>query len=113
MPISGHTKEVPAERAARSTRLADHEGTTADVRYHKNGVATAAKAGDSSAHLECVRGPTDDLDRGLTEILAGRKNMKYLQNVRNTRTPRSVVLLAVALLGTGFAAAVYRRRKKQ
>ena len=39
--------------------------------------------------------------------------MKYLQNVRNTRTPRSVVLLAVALLGTGFAAAVYRRRKKQ
>ena len=42
----------------------------------------------------------------------GRKNMKYLQNVRNTMTPRSAVLLAVALLGTGFAARAYRRRKK-
>ena len=39
--------------------------------------------------------------------------MKYLQNVRNTMAPRSAVLLAVALLGTGFAARAYRRRKKQ
>ena len=43
---------------------------------------------------------------------AWRKNMKYLPNVRNTMTPRSAVLLAVALLGTGFAAMAYRRRKK-
>ena len=39
--------------------------------------------------------------------------MKYLENVRTTMTPRSAVLLAVALLGTGFAARAYRRRKKQ
>ena len=38
--------------------------------------------------------------------------MKYLQNVRNTMAPRSAVLLAVVLLGTGFAARAYRRRKK-
>ena len=38
--------------------------------------------------------------------------MKYLQNVQNTMRPRSAVLLAVALLGTGFAARAYRRRKK-
>ena len=38
--------------------------------------------------------------------------MKYLENVRTTMTPRAAVLLAVALLGTGFAARAYRRRQK-
>ena len=39
--------------------------------------------------------------------------MKYLPNVRNAMTPRSAVLLAVALLGTGWAATAYRRRHKK
>ena len=38
--------------------------------------------------------------------------MKYLENVRTTMRPRAAVLLAVALLGTGFAARAYRWRKK-
>ena len=38
--------------------------------------------------------------------------MKYMLNVRKAMTPRSAVLFAVALLGTGWAATAYRRRQK-
>ncbi len=37
--------------------------------------------------------------------------MKYMPNVRKATTPRFAVLLAVALVGTGWAATAYRRRK--
>ena len=38
--------------------------------------------------------------------------MKYMPNVRKAMTPRSAVLFAVALLGTGWAATAYWRRQK-
>jgi hypothetical protein len=41
-----------------------------------------------------------------------KESLKHLSDVRKAITPRSSLLLAVVVFGSGFAAAAYRRRRK-